>query len=29
MPATRRVKCKRNAKQYGGGLGGTVNFALV
>jgi len=26
MPATRRVKCKRNAKQHGGGLGGTVHF---
>ena len=26
MPATRRVKCKRNAKQHGGGLGGTVLF---
>lgn len=26
MPATRRVKCKRNVKQHGGGLGGVVNF---
>jgi hypothetical protein len=25
MPATRRRSCKRNNKQYGGGLGGVVN----
>jgi len=27
MPATRRVNCKRNNKQHGGGLGSVVNFA--
>ena len=27
MPATRRVSCKRNNKQNGGGLGGVVTFA--
>lgn len=27
MPATRRVNCKRNNKQRGGGLGSVVNFA--
>jgi hypothetical protein len=27
MPATRKVKCRRNKKQHGGGLGGVVTFA--
>lgn len=27
MPATRKVSCKRNNKQMGGGLGGVVTFA--
>ena len=27
MPATRKVHCRRNKKQHGGGLGGVVTFA--
>ena len=27
MPATRKVSCKRNNKQHGGGLGGVLTFA--
>jgi hypothetical protein len=27
MPATRKVQCRRNKKQQGGGLGGVVTFA--